>query len=860
VTDSIEKALDLYRTAEAAAPKRPFRFLDAYERGDRDIFFGRDKEIEELRARFYKSRTGVVFGESGAGKTSVLQCGLANAISPEEAEFLIVRSNLAPRAAICKALGADDDSTPLADLLAARASETSRTVVLVFDQFEEFFLFREQAERESILRELSAALTRRLDIRLIFCLREEFLARMTEVERVIPDVLANKFWLRRMDAADAVQVIEGPCRRADVKIDPGLASAILNRLRDPRGEIDLPYLQLVLDRLYVHAEARGQPVHLRMEDLEALGSLDEILFGFLEEQVEESRSPELARALLKLFVTTGRTRKAVDVDTAARELAGRFPDETKTTLRELMLEFVGARILRQDASEQQFELRHDKLAEAIGRWLTPLDEKRAQMKQLVDARYAEHQATGALIVDPALLARIEGYIPELGLPEPVREFLKHSRLATTRARRNRFIVLGVGVSLVIVALTIATLRSLHSANEAEQQKNFAEIQRGNAETAKKLAEDAQKQAQEQAAKAAAAAEIAKKEKDEADEMHERLEEFARRAIALGIGVKKGGGGSDGDSQGAPSPTNDVAKVDDALKRELERVRASDEQNDRAARLGVLRQYFRGVQACDAAKVTAALAPRAAFSDKFAEAKDLAPQLLASCKPNQQFAVDVAFDPVDKSDDILVWTQFPHTPKNKRIWLCTCRHMTVPKVLGDWKITAIFDTKLGNNDFDATCSRKNECFGAPADPFVLATSSYEWHETAWNDCSTESFGKSLAPKLECAGPTDRDDQIAAVQACSTQPEPTPPKVLPVEHHYVPVDVPAKISDRVAFLACPPIGETTPTPKLVVMIPPKKPNAPYLFAGEAEQGHAQCFEQLGYKIDWNACKTVPGPNRH
>ena len=48
--------------------------------------------------------------------------------------------------------------------------------------------------------------------------------------------------------------------------------------------------------------------------------------------------------------------------------------------------------------------------------------------------------------------------------------------------------------------------------------------------------------------------------------------------------------------------------------------------------------------------------------------------------------------------------------------------------------------------------------------------------------------------------------------------------------------------------------------MMMIPPKKPNGPYLFAGEAEQGHTECFESLGYKIDWNACKTLPGPNRH
>ncbi len=58
--------------------KSPFKFLDSYTRDDREIFFGRDREIEELYRKVFESKTLVVYGVSGTGKTSLIDCGLAN--------------------------------------------------------------------------------------------------------------------------------------------------------------------------------------------------------------------------------------------------------------------------------------------------------------------------------------------------------------------------------------------------------------------------------------------------------------------------------------------------------------------------------------------------------------------------------------------------------------------------------------------------------------------------------------------------------------------------------------------------------------------------------------------------------------
>lgn len=58
--------------------RSPFKFLDSYTKDDREIFFGRNRETEELYQRVFESRILLVYGVSGTGKSSLVHCGLAN--------------------------------------------------------------------------------------------------------------------------------------------------------------------------------------------------------------------------------------------------------------------------------------------------------------------------------------------------------------------------------------------------------------------------------------------------------------------------------------------------------------------------------------------------------------------------------------------------------------------------------------------------------------------------------------------------------------------------------------------------------------------------------------------------------------
>ena len=58
--------------------KSPFKFLDAYTKDDKDIFFGRENETVELYQKIFGGKILILYGISGTGKTSIINCGLAN--------------------------------------------------------------------------------------------------------------------------------------------------------------------------------------------------------------------------------------------------------------------------------------------------------------------------------------------------------------------------------------------------------------------------------------------------------------------------------------------------------------------------------------------------------------------------------------------------------------------------------------------------------------------------------------------------------------------------------------------------------------------------------------------------------------
>ena len=58
--------------------RSPFKFLDPFGPQDNKVFFGRSAEIDELYAQVFRTPLLLVYGLTGTGKTSLIDCGLRN--------------------------------------------------------------------------------------------------------------------------------------------------------------------------------------------------------------------------------------------------------------------------------------------------------------------------------------------------------------------------------------------------------------------------------------------------------------------------------------------------------------------------------------------------------------------------------------------------------------------------------------------------------------------------------------------------------------------------------------------------------------------------------------------------------------
>lgn len=168
---SREELLQRYMPKAAAKHgterRSPFKFLDSYEASDSDIFFGRDSEIDELLRIYHRPGNVLIYGESGAGKTSLVQCGLRARIHQADALFIPLRISKEGLTGVCRdvcayasgQLGETVEYLPemsLVDAVTAAREEASRPIVLFFDQFEELLIFHDADDRRRFAGELAA--------------------------------------------------------------------------------------------------------------------------------------------------------------------------------------------------------------------------------------------------------------------------------------------------------------------------------------------------------------------------------------------------------------------------------------------------------------------------------------------------------------------------------------------------------------------------------------------------------------------------------------------------------------------------------------------------------------------------------
>lgn len=371
-------------------PDRPYKLLDFYDSADAGIFFGRQREIQTLTSLVHAHRLIVLHGASGVGKTSLLLAGMTpQLLRVDDPSYLpiYIRALDDPSRLIRRAVSnhVQDVSLPqdgslVAFLNAATARMTTR-IVLILDQFEEFFVRLSPQFRTAFIAELGEIYDAYdLPVKIVFSLREDWLAAMSEVEARIPSLFNVRMRLLPLSREQAREAITAPVARLGVEYEPALVDQLLDDLVGAQDAAVMPpQLQLVCSTLFETLEPGSR--RITQEQYTRMGGSRGILRRYLEDELARLSVEErtLAYNLLGELVSSQGTKAVKTMDDLRIALAV-TEDQLESTLEKL----VQARLLRtleRDDGSTAYELAHEYLIHEIHQ--DPEARRRKQVEELI---------------------------------------------------------------------------------------------------------------------------------------------------------------------------------------------------------------------------------------------------------------------------------------------------------------------------------------------------------------------------------------------------------------------------------------------------------------------------------------------
>lgn len=564
----------------------PYRGILPFRYADRENFFGREREISELVAKILNYRLVVLFGDSGAGKSSLINAGVVPRLESEgfqperlrvrpfkENPFLVERiasgrqdSRFLPSVFAEFAQGGSSDSREVYCSLeqfekALSHADPERPLVLVLDQFEELFTLFEAADRDlrgRILAFIANAANRKdLAAKIVLGIREDFLGKLELISKEYPQVFDRRVRLDLLGPEAAKRAVVGPFERKGgfpAEISAETADAIIEEFGHATDQVGIhpTQLQIVCSRLW-NEYSEKHPVVTRDHFL-AMKGVKGILEGFLESTVA-ALSPgqkDLAYGVLGQLITTSGTRDVVS-DAKLKAWYAQAAVGDDKALAQVLGFLDEQRLINRTSQHDLFysEVSSEYLVNPIKEYNRVRECKDAERKAAEAAASEANEAARVRELDQAHRLAAE----KTRVAEAERQ---RAEYVARSAKRSKFwSKVFAGLTLICVALTVVCVLTIVSLTK---QREIAKAATNRAELEKNRANDEAQLANARAAELEQAKSI----------LEENLREA--RATSMRITELMAAVSSRTTKRPIDSLTGDMQIKEDALSRDPERLK------------------------------------------------------------------------------------------------------------------------------------------------------------------------------------------------------------------------------------------------------------------------------------------------
>ena len=300
----------------------PFVGLKPYSENESDFYFGRDQEVENLLQVLQKNKLLTLSGDSGAGKTSLINAGLIPRLkngfmgqAGKDWSIACFRPGIDPLSNLAHALTFNDvltvDNKPnttdykyyseiisnykalgIVEIYKRSEIYNTKNLLIVIDQLEDLFRFEHyfdttlREDDNDLMDMIYRSVTfKNTAIYFIICIEGSYLTKLTPYNKLQEIISQSQYSIQNLDYVGINQILEETFYKHNVHFDSKAVELFIETLNEKISY--LPNFQFLLHKLYEkHVISGVEKQRIDIHDIEELGGISNAISTDFETHYE----------------------------------------------------------------------------------------------------------------------------------------------------------------------------------------------------------------------------------------------------------------------------------------------------------------------------------------------------------------------------------------------------------------------------------------------------------------------------------------------------------------------------------------------------------------------------------------------